>query len=102
MLRRTVECGQQEFLVNREECSERVRLTDEYTRLITEFNVLLDSLKARRKEPNDDAWKAAETARASSQKAWDALVKHITEHQCMDSQRSLRDPPDAGGSNPIL
>jgi len=84
VLRHAVERGRRETLVNREECSERIRLTDEYSRLITEFNVFLDALKAPRNERNDEAWKAAEIARALSQKAWDALEKHITEHKCMD------------------
>jgi PAS domain-containing protein len=84
LLRHAVERGRQESLVNREECSERIRLTDEYSRLITEFNGLLDALKAPRNERNDEAWKAAEIARTLSQKAWDALEKHITDHNCME------------------
>jgi len=53
--------------VNRAECSERIHLADEYSRLITDFNVLLDSLKSPFPERNKQIWKAAEIARALSQ-----------------------------------
>jgi PAS domain-containing protein len=84
--------------VNRAECSERIRLTDEYSRLITEFNVLLDAIKAPRNERNDEAWKAAEIARTLSQKAWDALEKHIAQHKCLD----LHWKPSGVGQSSIL
>jgi PAS domain-containing protein len=70
--------------VNREECSERIRLVDQYSRLITEFSNLLEYLKDPSREPSTGVWKAAETARSESQTAWDLLAKHITEHKCFD------------------
>jgi len=71
--------------VNREECSVRLRLADEYSRLVTEFNALLDVLKVRSHPISDVVWNAAEAARTSSQKAWEALERHIVEHGCTDS-----------------
>jgi hypothetical protein len=73
--------------VNREECSERIRLVDEYCRLITEFNNLLESLKAPPHELEKGVWSAAATARAESQAAWDALERHIAQHNCLESHQ---------------
>jgi PAS domain-containing protein len=87
-------------LVNREECSERIRLTDEYSRLITEFNSLLNSLKVPSRERNDNIWQAAETARALSDTAWQALEKHIAEHRCIDVQ--FPQPAPADTSSPDI
>lgn len=70
--------------MNREVCSERIRLADEYCRLVTEFNALLESLKAPTQSRNEDAWAAAEAARIASQGAWEALEKHIIEHRCVN------------------
>jgi hypothetical protein len=69
--------------VSQGECAERIQLADEYSRLITEFNKLLESSKAPGCKRNEEAWKAAEAARAESQTAWEALEKHITEHKCI-------------------
>jgi PAS domain-containing protein len=89
-------------LVNREECAERIRLADEYSRLITNFNVLLDSLKSPFPERNNQIWNATEIARALSQNAWEALEKHVKEHQCGDP-RAIHPDADGGiGSSHIL
>jgi PAS domain-containing protein len=76
--------AQEIALVYREGCSERTRLADEYSRLITEFNWLLDALKSPGQVRDESTWDAAERARLTSQKAWDALEKHIQEHRCTD------------------
>jgi PAS domain-containing protein len=70
--------------VDREECSERIRLVDEYSRSITDFNNLLEFLKRPSRDLSEEVWKAAETARAESQIAWDVLNTHIAEHKCID------------------
>jgi PAS domain-containing protein len=88
--------------VNREECSERIRLTDEYSRLITEFSNLLGALKASSDLRKEGAWNAVEKARKLSQKAWDALEKHIQEHRCTDLQFGQSDGAKAEGSGGIL
>jgi PAS domain-containing protein len=88
--------------VNREECSERIRLADEYSRLITNFNVLLDTLKSPFPERNKQIWNAAEIARALSQKAWEALEQHIKEHRCSDLEAIWPHPRDASGASHIL
>jgi len=84
--------------VNREECSERIRLTDEYSRLVTELNALLDSLRMSSREPDDGVWSAAEAARTLSQQAWEALEQHIQDHRCIDSQHVLSHSGDGHGS----
>src|SRR5579872_5426451 len=89
-------------LVNREECSARIHLADEYCRLVTEFNTLLDALKAPSRKSNQDIWAAAEMARASSQKAWEALEKHIQEHRCIDLHWTPTSPPDVSATGQIL
>jgi PAS domain-containing protein len=88
--------------VNREECSVRIHLADEYSRLVTEFNTLLDALKAPSRKSKQDVLTAAEMAKASSQKAWDALEKHIHEHRCIDLQWAPVNPPNVSGSAHIL
>ena len=70
--------------MNREECSERIRLTDEYSRLVTELNSLLDSLRMPSLERNEGVWNAAEAAKILSQSAWEALEEHIKDHRCSD------------------
>jgi hypothetical protein len=89
--------------VNREECSERIRLVDEYSRLITEFNELLESLKAPSHERKEGVWSAAATARAESQAAWQALEKHITQHNCFNSheQNPEGKRPGSASSSPL-
>ena len=52
--------------MNREECSERVRLVDEYGRSIAEFNDLLESLKAPSHHRNEGGWSAIAVARAGT------------------------------------
>jgi PAS domain-containing protein len=69
--------------LNRDECPERVRLTDEYCRAITDFNARMDALRSLRSAPTPDDWSAAEAARAQSQTAWEAVEQHIATHKCM-------------------
>lgn len=57
-------------------------MVDEYSRAVTEFNTLLDSLRIGAREPED--WNAAETARALAQKAWERLDAHLAQHRCLD------------------
>jgi PAS domain-containing protein len=89
-------------LVNREECSERIHLADEYSRLVTDFNTLLDALRAPPGERNNDTWKAAEAARNLSEKAWEALEKHIAVHRCMDLQWAVPNTAPVRGSGDVL
>ena len=70
--------------MNKGECSERIRLVDEYSRLASEFNKLLTSLKNPNRDPDDPAWIAVERARGESQIAWDAVERHMTDHRCLD------------------
>lgn len=70
--------------MHREECPERIRLADEYSRLITDFNTLLDAMRSPVQMRDEAVWNAAERARLLSQKAWDALESHTNEHQCTD------------------
>jgi PAS domain-containing protein len=89
-------------LVNREECSGRIHLVDEYSRLITEFQSLLESLKAPIHERNAEIWKAAEAAEAESEAAWKALEKHIIDHKCIDLPQQGLDLCWETGSGSIL
>jgi PAS domain-containing protein len=66
--------------LNRDECPERIRLTDRYCRAITEFNVRLDALARAPSEANQIA---AEAAKALSQTEWDGVTSHIAQHKCM-------------------
>ena len=88
--------------MNREECSERIRLVDEYSRSITDFNNLLEFLKTPSRPLSDEVWKAAETARAKSQTSWDAIAAHIAEHKCIDVTPPSPDLPQASGSGSVL
>jgi PAS domain-containing protein len=67
-----------------EECLERLRLVDEYSRAVTAFNSVLESLRGESRHLHPEAWKAAETARSQSQVAWDAVESHIFRHRCLD------------------
>ena len=76
--------------MNREECPEQIRLADEYSRTVTDFNMLLESLKLRSsaREPVD--WNGVEMARLRSQQAWNSLEAHIAEHHCLELNWSDR------------
>jgi PAS domain-containing protein len=80
--------------LNRDECPERIRLTDEYCRAITDFNVRMDALRSGHPAQNPEDWSAAEAARAASQTAWDAVEQHLATHRCMP----LSWPGPSGGS----
>jgi PAS domain-containing protein len=88
--------------VDREECSERIRLVDEYSRSITDFNNLLEFLKKPSRDLSEEVWKAAEKARAESQIAWDVLSTHIAEHKCIDVPDRAPDLHQGSGSPSVL
>jgi PAS domain-containing protein len=88
--------------VNQEECPQRLHLADEYSRLITDFNILLDSLKRSPSERNAEIWNAAELTRALSDKAWQDLERHVEEHRCTELERALEPSVAAAGSNQIM
>jgi PAS domain-containing protein len=77
--------------LHREECSERIHLIDEYSRLISEFNRVVEALKMSSPDRSEDLWTAAAAARADSQAAWEMLEAHIAEHKCLE----LPQPSDA-------
>jgi PAS domain-containing protein len=84
------------------ECSERIHLVDEYCRLITAFNNLLESLNNPSHERKERVWSAAAAARADSQIAWEALEKHIAEHKCIDTGQPDPDAYSADDSGGVL
>jgi PAS domain S-box-containing protein len=88
--------------VNREECSERIRLVDQYSQSITDFNNLLEFLKSPSRDLSEEVWNAAETARAESQIAWDSLAAHIAEHKCIDVPQPSPDLHRASGSGSVM
>jgi PAS domain-containing protein len=66
-----------------EDCPERIRLVDEYSRSVTDYSARRDLLKLSPGERNEVDWSAAESSLAESQHAWEALQRHISEHQCL-------------------
>jgi hypothetical protein len=83
-----------------DECPERIRLTDEYCRVITEFNARMDVLARSPAQRNPEDWAAAEAARTLSQTAWDAVAKHIATHRCMPMAWPGLAPPEARWKQP--
>jgi PAS domain-containing protein len=74
-------------MVNQEqgqECEERLRLVDAYSRAVTDFNAILEDLRPGRPLPGPGTWSAAEISRQRSEQAWQALEAHIAEHGCLD------------------
>ena len=69
--------------MNRNECLERIRLTDEYCKAITEFNSRMEALARSPSGREQEDWSAADRARLQSQAAWDAVSAHIATHKCM-------------------
>lgn len=84
--------------MDREECAERIHLTDEYSREVTDFNYLLNVLKSPIKMRDEAIWNATERARLLSQRAWEALEQHIREHRCTDLHRERA----STGGSPVL
>lgn len=80
-----------------EDCAQRIQLIDEYSQLITQFNQLLETLKASSGERSDGLWSAAAMARSDSQAAWEALEKHIETHKCIELPLPTADPDHAPG-----
>jgi PAS domain-containing protein len=83
------------YLMN-EECEERLRLVDRYSRSVTKFNDHLELLRSGARDGAD--WIAAQLARESSQHAWEALNAHIAEHRCdlpwTDPEETVLSPID--------
>src|ERR1700722_7569742 len=77
------------------ECLERIRLVDEYSRAVTVFNSVLESLRAASRHLDPRSWDPAETARAESQVAWEAVEGHILRHRCLDLHWTAAAPPAA-------
>ena len=86
--------------VDREECSERIRLVDEYSQAVTSYNRLLESLKLASsaiRQRRD--WDQLEVARLRSDQTWTSLEAHITAHRCLDlhwSGQTASEPPSSG------
>ncbi len=71
--------------MDREECSERIRLVDEYSKAVTIYNRLLESVKltsSTGRQRRD--WDQLEIARLRSDQAWTTLEAHIVGHGCLD------------------
>ena len=66
-----------------EECTERLRLIDEYGKSVTDLSSRLDSLRQATPQRNENDWISAEASRVESQTAWEALEQHIAEHKCV-------------------
>jgi hypothetical protein len=88
--------------VNPEECTARIHLVDEYSRLVTKFNHLVESLKSPFRERNEEVWRRVEEARRDSQSSWDALEKHIAEHKCIDLPGRSTELIQGVGSGTVL
>jgi PAS domain-containing protein len=74
-------------MVNKEQvqdCEVRLRLVDAYSRAVTDFNGILETLRPGRPVPAPSDWSAAESARERSEQAWQALEAHIAQHHCLD------------------
>jgi PAS domain-containing protein len=81
--------------LDQQECPERIELTEEYSRAITDFVVLRNGLRRVTLERDATVWHDAETAWAESEKAWIKLERHIAAHKCLpglprDPDRSSR------------
>ncbi len=87
-------------LVDREECSERIRLIDEYSQAVTIYNRLLESLKLASSDTRQRRdWDQLEIARLRSDQTWTSLEAHIVVHRCLDlhwSDPAVNEPPASG------
>ncbi len=81
-----------------EECTERILLVEEYSRCVTDYTRSLEALKRPTGERGEVNWRTAERTLAESQKAWEALEQHITEHQCLVLHWASRDSADPASS----
>jgi PAS domain-containing protein len=88
--------------VYREECSERIRLADEYSRTVTDFNVLLEALKTGSPGREQADWSGIEMARLRSQHAWNLLEAHIAAHECLELAWSAPPATGSGASSDPL
>jgi PAS domain-containing protein len=77
------------------ECPERMRLTEEYSRLVTDYAVCLEAIKRLSGEPKSEDWQSVETALAESHEAWRALEGHISWHKCLGIDWPAPDPAHA-------
>ena len=77
----------------REECEERIRLTDEYGSSVSDFHRRLEAIKRAPLQRNDVDWHDAEASRQQAQRAWEAFERHIAEHRCLEMPPSGPPPP---------
>lgn len=76
----------------REECAERIRLTDAYSLSLSKYSACRDALRHPRGDSSTADWNAVEKAFHASQRAWEALEQHIGEHKCLELHWSLGNP----------
>jgi PAS domain-containing protein len=84
------------------ECAERIRLIEEYSRSVTDFNARLETLKRSPHQRTEADWRVAETARAEAQGTWAALEQHIVNHRCLDVYRPSLEPVETPAPSRIL
>jgi PAS domain-containing protein len=77
------------------ECPERMRLTEAYSQLVTDYAVRLEAIKRPSGDRKSEDWKSVETALAESQEAWKALEGHISSHKCLGLDWPAPDPAHA-------
>jgi len=82
--------SREEFGLNLVDCSERIRLTDEYSHAVTTFNRFLEALKSSSRQVDSNS---VEIARLRAQHAWDCIEAHILEHRCLELHWSAQSAP---------
>lgn len=74
------------------ECAERIRLVEEYGRVVTVYAARLDALRRPLQKQSEVDGRSTEAALAEAQKAWYAVERHISAHQCLGLNWSGPDP----------
>lgn len=69
---------------SQEDCAERIRLVDEYSRRVTAYSVRIQALKKPGVTDTDADWLSAEVLLRSAQQAWDAIEQHLAAHRCLE------------------
>lgn len=85
-----------------EDCTIRIRLLDQYTQSLADYKTAIDALREKSDARREDRWVAAEASLAASQRAWNALERHIVDHHCLELGWSKRGPDDSAASTSIL
>jgi PAS domain-containing protein len=85
-----------ETFVKLEECDERLRLTEEYSRAATQFSRLQEALKTARGAQIDQTTQAVEAAWLEMEDVWIELSVHTSEHGCF----RLSPPENAAVATP--